>query len=219
VPRAKQAEAVRWLNDNVFATPTYFLDTAILRRIEPTGSVERLRARQSQILGIVLNDARLGRLAEEKAFATDAAPAYGIADLLGDLRRGLFAETAALHPVTDVYRRNLQRAFVEQMNRLINTPLEPQLPPGFPAEFAPAPRPADARADARAELVALDAQLRAADLKTRDADTKAHFADLRARIDVILHPDAQAAAPATPGRRGVDGVAAGEEWTEPAMRY
>jgi len=219
VPRAKQAEAVRWLNDNVFATPTYFLDTAILRRIEPTGSVERLRTRQSQILGIVLNDARLGRLAEEKAFATDAAPAYGIADLLGDLRHGLFAETAALHPVTDVYRRNLQRAFVEQMNRLINTPLEPQLPPGFPAQFAPAPRPADARADARAELVALDAQLRAADLKTRDADTKAHFADLRARIDVILHPDAQAAAPATPGRRGVDGVAAGEEWTEPAMRY
>ncbi len=93
MPRAKQAKAVQWLNANVFTTPTYFLDTAILRRIEPTGSVERLRMRQSQILNIVLNDARLGRLAEEQAFATKGAPAYSIAEsaerpLAGIVRRG-----------------------------------------------------------------------------------------------------------------------------------
>ena len=50
VPRAKQAEAVRFLLDNVFTTPTWMLDTAILRRIEPTGCVERVRIRQTAVL-------------------------------------------------------------------------------------------------------------------------------------------------------------------------
>jgi hypothetical protein len=199
-PRAKQAKAVKWLNENVFTTPAYFLDTAILRRIEPTGSVERLRTRQSQVLTTLHNDERLGRLAEEQAFAAKAAPAYGIADLLSDLAQGLFAEAGAAHPVTDVYRRNLQRAYVEELNRLINTPLEPPARPGRPARFTPKPRPADARALARAQLVVLDAQLLGAERRTTDKDTKAHFADLRARIKVILNPPAQMpeAAPAGP---------------------
>ncbi len=203
VPRAKQADAVRFLNEEVFRTPAYFLDTAILHRIEPTGSVERLRTRQTAVLASVLADAKLSRLAEQRAFSPDA---YTIGELLGDLHRGLFAEAAAPRPVTDVYRRNLQRAFVDQMDRLINTPLQPQLPPGLPPQFAAQfpPRPADARALARAELVALDAQLRTALLRTTDADTRAHFADLRARIDDVLHPREGGAAQAggAAGRRG-----------------
>jgi hypothetical protein len=188
VPRDKQREAVRFLNENAFATPAYFLDPELLRRVEPTGSVDRIRARQSAILNTLLSDARLSRLAESQALATSAAPAYSIADLLGDLRRGIFSEAAGTRPATDVYRRNLQRAFVDQMDRLINTPLAPTLPPGFPAANAPAPRPADARALARAELNALDTQLRTALLRTSDRETRAHFEDMRARIDRVLNP-------------------------------
>ncbi|HUO51604.1 MAG TPA: hypothetical protein VMT93_03720, partial [Gemmatimonadaceae bacterium] len=108
----------------------------------------------------------------------------------------------AAKPVTDVYRRNLQRAFVEEMNRLINTPLEPPARPGRPARFTPKPRPADARALARAQLVALDAQLRGAESRTSDKETRAHFADLRARIGVILKPPAQGAEMEPNGRMG-----------------
>ena len=188
VPRARQQEAVRFLLAEVFTTPAYFLDAEILRRIEPTGSVERLRQRQTALLTALLNDARLSRLVESQAFATAANPAYTVAELFGELRRGLFSEAAAARPATDVYRRNLQRHFVDQMERLISTPLVPTLPPGFPAQFAPAPRPADARALARAELVSLDTQLRTAGLRTTEHETRAHFADLRARIDRILNP-------------------------------
>jgi hypothetical protein len=188
VPRARQQEAVRFLLAEVFTTPAYFLDAEILRRIEPTGSVERLRQRQTALLTALLNDARLSRLVESQAFATAANPAYTVAELFGELRRGLFSEAAAARPATDVYRRNLQRHFVDQMERLISTPLVPTLPPGFPAQFAPAPRPADARALARAELVSLDTQLRTAGLRTTEPVTRAHFADLRARIDRILNP-------------------------------
>jgi hypothetical protein len=189
VPRAKQAEAVRFLLENVFTTPTWMLDTEVLRRVEPTGSVERIRTRQTTVLNALLQDARLSRLVEQDAFATPAAPAYTIADLFGDLHRGLFSEVLAPRTTTDAYRRNVQRLFADQMDRLLNTPLAAVVPPGaFGPATPPAPRPADARALARAELVSLDGQLRTAILRTTDRVTKAHFEDLRARIDRSLNP-------------------------------
>jgi len=189
VPRAEQVRAVRFLLENVFTTPTWMLDTAILRRVEPTGSVERVRTRQAAVLSDLLLDAKLSRLVEQEAFATPGSPAYPIAELFGDLHRGLFAEVSAARPSTDAYRRNVQRLFVDQMDRLLNTPLVAAAAPGaFGPATPPPPRPADARALARAELVSLDGQLRMALLRTTDRVTKAHFEDLRARIDRSLNP-------------------------------
>ena len=187
VPAARQREAVRFLLDNAFTTPTYALDPEILRRIEPAGSVDRVRQTQTGMLGLMLNDGRLNRLAEQSAFATTAEPAYTIGNLLGDLRRGLFSEAAAGR-ATDEYRRNVQRAYVDQLERLVSTNLVPTVPPSVPPQFRPPPRPADARSLARAELVDLDAQLRAGGLRTTDRATRAHYADLRARIDQVLNP-------------------------------
>ena len=199
VPRERQAAAVKFLVDNAFTTPTWMLDPAVLNRIEPTGGVERVRVRQTALLTTLLQDSRLSRMAEQSAFATAAHPAYGIADLLGDLRKGLFTEATARRPVTDEYRRNIQRAFVEDMGRLINTPLNASVParlPNFPGFTPPPPRPADARALARTTLTGLDAQLRTAAARTVDPATKAHWADLRFQIDRILNPRGGTAEPA-----------------------
>ena len=84
VPRAKQAEAVQFLAANVFKTPDFLLDPEILRRIEPAGVVERIRTEQTNVLRNLLDDARLSRLADQGATATAAAPAYTVADLVGD---------------------------------------------------------------------------------------------------------------------------------------
>jgi hypothetical protein len=153
--------------------------------------VERIRTRQAAVLNDLLLDSKLSRLVEQEAFATPAAPAYTVGELFGDLHRALFSELSAARPVVDPYRRNVQRLWVEQMDRLINTPLQPTLPPGFggfPGFTPPPPRPADARALARADLVSLDGQLRATLLRTTDVVTKAHFQDLHSRIDRILNP-------------------------------
>ena len=187
VPRAKQAEAVRFLNENVFTTPTYFFDPEILRRIEPTGFVERIRVRQNAVLTLLFQDARLSRLAEQGT----QAGAYTIADLFGDVRRGIFAEFSGGSVQVDAYRRNLQRSFVDQMERLISTPLVTPLPPGFtpfPGFTAPPPRPADARAQARLELNDLQSTLRVALARAGDRMTRAHIVDLQARINQILNP-------------------------------
>ena len=188
VPRAKQAEAVQFLSDNVFTTPSFFFDPEILRRIEPTGFVERVRTRQTAVLNLVFQDSRLSRLAEQSATQPES---YTIADLFGDVRRGAFSEFAGGTVRVDEYRRNLQRAFVDQMERLISTPLVTPFPPGFtpfPGFTPPPPRPADARAQARLELVDLQATLRAALPRAGDRTTRAHIVDLQARIDQILNP-------------------------------
>ena len=188
VARTKQAEAVQFLNDNVFTTPSFFFDPEILRRIEPTGFVERVRARQTAILNTLFQDGRLSRLAEQSATQPGS---YTIADLCGDVRRGAFSEFGGGAVRVDEYRRNLQRAFVDQMERLISTPLVTPLPPGFtpfPGFNAPPPRPADARAQARLELVDLQGTLRAALPRAADRSTRAHIVDLQARINQILNP-------------------------------
>ncbi len=190
VPRARQADAVRFLNENAFTTPIFFLDAEVLRRIEPTGFVERIRQRQTAVLNALFQDARLARLAEQGG-TLPAGSAYTLTDLFGDVRRGVFSELSAARPSVDAYRRNLQQAFVDQMDRLISTPLAFVPPPGFtpfPGFTPPPPRPADARALARLELQGLQPALAAALAKQPDRMTRAHIVDLQARIDRILNP-------------------------------
>ncbi len=107
-----------------------------------------------------------------EAFATAARPCT-TAELFGDLHRGLFSEVTAPRPAVDPYRRNVQRLWVDQMDRLVNTPFisRRRCPPGFGGfpgfvpPLLPPGGPADARALARAAsrtpLVALDARARA----------------------------------------------------------
>src|SRR5258705_9527126 len=149
VPRAKQAEAVQFLNDNVFTTPSFFFDPEILRRIEPTGFVERVRARQTAVLNLLFQDSRLSRLAEQSATQPGS---YTITDLCGDVRRGVFSEFGGGAVRVDEDRRNAQRAFGGQNERLISTPPAPPLPPGFkplPGFNRPPPPPAHTPAQVR----------------------------------------------------------------------
>jgi hypothetical protein len=88
----------------------------------------------------------------------------------------------------DVYRRNLQRAYIESIER--------QLAPAEPAEAAapPAGAPAapnftsDARPLLRGHLVELDRAVQAALPRTRDDVTRLHLQDVRLQIDNILNP-------------------------------
>ncbi len=178
------------MTEEAFKTPAYFLDSDVLRRIEPSGFVDRIRVRQTALLGALFQDQRLARLAEQGA-TLPAGTAYTLADLFSDVRRGVFSELESAQPSVDGYRRNLQEAFVDQMDRLINTPLVTQPPPQFanvPGVTA-STRPTDARALARFELQSLQTNLRAAVPKAPPGDrmTRAHFVDLQTRLERVLN--------------------------------
>ena len=193
VPRARQAEAVRFLVENAFATPTYFLDTAILRRVEPSGYVDRIRVRQNALLTALFQDARLSRLVDQEG-TLGRSGAYTLVNLFDDVSAGVFSELSGTGaPVIDPYRRNLQNAFLDQMDRLLNTPLVTPPPQGGGGGGGfgppPVPRPADARALARFTLADVQRRARAAGTRATDRATRAHLADVVARIDQIFDPE------------------------------
>ncbi len=188
VPRAKQAEAVAFLNANAFATPTWALQPEILRRIEPNGALDRVRSAQGRVLSSLLSPTRLARMVEVEAI--DGNAAYRPTDFLTDVRKGVWSELDAASVRIDPYRRNLQRVWLDLAAARVN---------------AAQGSADDNRALFRGELTAADGAIRAALPKTTDAATRRHLQDVRAEIARALNPSRALApaVPAIPGRPGV----------------
>ena len=120
--RERQREAVAFLNENVFKTPQFFLEPSILHRIEPDGAMARLRSAQNGVLNSLLNNARMTRLVEFGAISNVKGSSYTLANMLGDLRRGIWTEVTAPSVHIDAFRRNLQYAYLAQLASKINPP-------------------------------------------------------------------------------------------------
>jgi hypothetical protein len=186
--RARQQEAMRFLNENVFATPTYLIQPAIARRIEASGMITRITNAQARILGSVLQDAKLNRLLENEALAPSRTDAYSLASMLDDLRRGVWSELAQSRPSIDPYRRTLQNEFLAQINRKLNPPVVTAPVVNFPGFTPPAPLLGDARNELRGELVSLRSDVRRAISRTADRETQLHLEGVDHEIGQILDP-------------------------------
>jgi hypothetical protein len=197
VPKARQADAVKFLSENAFATPTWAIDRDILRRIEPIGVLSRVRNAQNSVLNNLLNSARFARLVEQEAI--DGSSAYNPADFLTDVRKGVWKELDSAQVKIDAYRRNLQRAYLDQVNNKLNGPAQ-TLPAGFPAGFASQfASSGDEKPLYRGELKSLNAAIGAALAKATDRETKAHLEGARDQIAKILDPKFAAASGAAAG--------------------
>ena len=186
VTKARQVEAVKFLNENAFSTPTWALDKDVLRRIEPIGALSRVRNAQNSVLNNLLSSARFARLVEQQA--VDGDTAYQPAEFLADVRKGVWRELDAPHVKTDAYRRNLQRAYLDLANNKLNG-AAPTLPAGFPASFTPFfATSGDERPFYRAELRALNVSVGAALVRTTDRATRVHLEGVRDQIAKILDP-------------------------------
>jgi hypothetical protein len=186
-PEERQREAVRFLNENAFVVPDWLIDEEILRRIEAAGIVGRVRQAQAGVLNSLLSTARLNRMIEYEAFDEDT---YTVAELLGHLREGIWSELSAGRPAIDVYRRNLQRAYIETLGRQINPPPAepgPQGPGGGDDDEGPQ-YVSDARAILRGHLAELDTAIERAIPRAADGMTRLHLRDLRTEIEHILDP-------------------------------
>ncbi len=198
IPRARQAEAVRFLNDNAFATPMWAIDKEILRRIEPIGALNRVRNAQNSVLNNLLSSSRFARLVEQSAL--DGNAAYDPAEFLADVRNGVFSELNSPTPVVDAYRRNLHRAYLDIANNKLNAPAA-TLPQGLPASFAAMfITSGDERAFYRAELREISAAAGAAMGRATDRATKIHLQAVQDQIGKILDPNAASSSNAAANR-------------------
>jgi hypothetical protein len=179
MPRERQREAMQFLSANAFTTPAFVIKPEILRRIEPVGTLDRIRTSQMRVLTTLLAEPRIGRLVEQEA--VDGAAAYRPTDFFGDLRRAIWSELDATSVQIDPYRRNLQRAYLDAMSDKVNRVTT------------------ESRPLARGELRTLDASVRAAIAKSGDRTTRLHLQDVRDQIGRILDPKfAPAATPNQP---------------------
>lgn len=181
VPKAIQKEAVAFLNKQLFTTPKWLINQDLLSRIGSDG-VSLISSRQAPILDRLMSTNTINKLITGEAAL--GAKAYDPVEMLNDLKKSIFSEIYT-HQSIDVYRRNLQRDYVDNLSELVAPPA-----PANPMMGGYAP-PSASRSDAagigRAQLVALRTELRAA-AGSGDSMTRNHLQDLIARINKALDP-------------------------------
>ncbi|MBK8705377.1 MAG: zinc-dependent metalloprotease [Saprospiraceae bacterium] len=158
-PRDRQAEAVAFLNENLFETPTWLLDQNILSRIQESGIVDRIKNLQTQTLQQLFDDQRLQRLIE--AQSANGSQAYSMQTLLEETRKGIWKELST-GKATDAYRRNLQSAHLDKLVEM-----------AFPKAGSNAH--VDIEATAFANLKLLEKELRQGIGKQKDEVSRRHF--------------------------------------------
>jgi hypothetical protein len=185
VDEATQRRAMQFFAEQAFTPPTWMIDEDILRRIENVGTVERMRGIQVGVVTRVLDPGRMQRLIE--AEARMGTSAYTLGEMLGDLRAAVWSELGRGRSIS-VYRRNLQRGYLERMAYLMTA--EPTAVPASARGFMTAVNvpQSDIRPFVRGELETLKREIRAALGRSPDRATRLHLDDATVRIDRILDP-------------------------------
>ncbi|WP_292890448.1 zinc-dependent metalloprotease [Nonlabens sp.] len=171
VDKKTQKESVVWIQENVLNTPTWLIDKQILQNINPDGYFEVLRSVQTRHLNSLLSIDRLGRLINSETMDTEY---YAAIDLLKDLREGIFSESNL-----DIYKRNLQRAYVDRLEYLMTA--NPSTSDYNVAQ-------SDIRALVRGQLSSLQYTLRRSLNSASNLVNQFHYKDLLARVDLIVNP-------------------------------
>jgi hypothetical protein len=189
-PKVKQANAVAFLNQQLFTTPTWLINNDIYARTggNPLIIIGNL---QTATLNRLFNNNTLAKLITAETEIGNNA--YKMTDLFNDLKKGIWSELATRKPI-DVYRRNLQKSYVDILINLLNPPATMNVNlggggrGGAPATPSLNPNSSDIKSLVRAHLTALKAEATAAAATISDPMSKYHLQDIVKRIDNALNP-------------------------------
>lgn len=188
VSRERQKQAVAFLADQVFEAPVWLNEPGIIARVEG-GGFEELSRRQASVLAQLMDERRLTRVAELEVVQPDDA--YPLAELLDDIRAAIWLDPAAT--AADPYRRALQRAHLEGLERLMTEdPEEEESPESSFLGPQPDLSRSDVRPLIRAQLRDLRVTVGDAAANTDDRVARAHLEDVVERINGILEEPTEA---------------------------
>lgn len=182
VPATTQKEAIAFLNDQLFKTPTWLLDQAVLGKISPDSGVETMKSIQGGTLNSLMSGDRLIRLIETSALDKTN---YSVDALMSDLRKGIFSELNNNAPI-DVYRRNLQKLYVNNLIEALDNEGK-KTASGLnrrPVNYSET----DIPSIARGQLNELKNRLKLGASANADRLSKFHLSDLVAKINLALDP-------------------------------
>jgi len=148
--------------------------------------VDSFRGQQVTVLNDVLDPQRIARLIEYENRAEGVYSPYAFMD---DVRSAIWSELDGNEAI-GVYRRNLQRAYIEQLESLMTDEL-PSVSPQFRSFFGWTQvnvSQSDIRPMAREQLEELMSDIESTKNSVSDRATRAHLNDSERRIDAILNP-------------------------------
>lgn len=187
-PKAVQKEAMDFLIKQLFVTPHWLVNNDILNRIGNTG-LSVIGSRQDAVLNRLINAGTISKLLSMEAEL--GKEAYQAADMLNDLKHGIWSELAARKPI-DIYRRNLQKAYVERIGQIVSPAFTGPVAGisfriGAPAAMMDT-KNSDIISVLKGNLRALQAEIKTALPAIGDKMTRYHLQDLNDRIEKILDP-------------------------------
>lgn len=187
VSEEKQKEAVAFLQKNLFNTPTWLINYDIFSRtgINPVNTIGNI---QDNMLGRLLSTRTLTKLLD--AEAAQGKSAYQITELLADLKKGIWSELPDRKSI-DIYRRNLQKSYVNLLSNLLNPQSSGTSGSGgitFTIVSSVSPDKSDIKSVVRAHLQQLRSEARAAAAGVSDEMSRYHLLDIATRIDNALEP-------------------------------
>ncbi|MBS1566229.1 MAG: zinc-dependent metalloprotease [Bacteroidetes bacterium] len=188
VPAATQKRAMEFLGKQIFATPTWLIDKKIisLTGVQPVSTIGGL---QNIALARLLSTGTMSKLVY--AEAVDPA-SYKLTEYFDDLTKYIWGEIATGQSI-DIYRRNLQKTYVQTLSSILHPPAAPavQAQPtgrgGRGMGSDPFSRtPADVNAVLKAHLAQLRTKIKADLPRATDAMTRYHLQDMVGIINEAL---------------------------------
>ncbi|MBS1707783.1 MAG: zinc-dependent metalloprotease [Armatimonadetes bacterium] len=185
VAKDYQKRSAKWVMDTTFETQGWLVPRSITQKLGPTEILNRVKGLQSQGVNSLLQTARMTRMLDNEAL--NGGSAYSVAELMADVRANVWRELSAPKVSVDVFRRSLQRTYV-------NT-LVAKLPSTA----------SDIRGYATGELKLSQELLKRAASRAADQATLDHIQDLQQVIEMALtHPAPEA--PANAGFFFLNGI-------------
>lgn len=179
IRKSEQKEALAYLNENFFTTPTWLFNKRYFELASQTQSENRFAQIQQIVLGYLLDNTRLLYM----EFNPDLKEKYTAPEFLADMKKYLFAELSTHRPA-DAQRRMLQRQYIETLSKKI-----------VPGSF-------DKRGDVKINTVIseysdasiaikmhfkdLARSIKSALPAITDSQTRYHMADLMDRINIAI---------------------------------
>jgi len=184
VSQSRQKEAMQFLQDQLFKTPRWLVVPQITS-LTGGNSLTTINSIQDNILSRIISHNTINKLLR---FEAEQSNAYTAIEMLSDLRKGIWSELTSRQTI-DIYRRNLQKSFVERMIRAVTPETTTPAPTQGGTAAAAFTRNTDAVSLAKAQLRTLQSEIRAALPLYKDAASRAHLQDVNDRITKALNPD------------------------------
>ncbi|MGY0427110.1 MAG: zinc-dependent metalloprotease, partial [Polaribacter sp.] len=187
VPKKKQKKALQFVINQLFKTPKWLLDADIFSKTEFSGSVERVRGLQARTLNNVLDPGRMARMIENETI--NGSKSYTLISMMNDLRKGVWSELYNRKSI-DTYRRNLQRAYLDRLDYLLNKAKNQRgRNKGYVKISGINISQSDVKAVARGELKRIRRDAKAAANRAPNTISRYHLQDVVDRIGKILDPN------------------------------